>query len=80
VVRPESINLVDAKEELMEAENVIEGSIEVVMYIGSIIRYTIRVGDQIAYVDRADPQYSGIFREGSRVKLILKKEIHMFKV
>jgi spermidine/putrescine ABC transporter ATP-binding subunit len=79
VVRPESIDLVDAKKELSGDENVIAGLIEVAMYIGSIIRYTIRVGDQIVYVDRADPQYSGIFHEGSRVKLILKKEIHMFR-
>jgi len=79
VVRPESIDLVDAEKELPGIANVIGGQIEVVMYIGSIIRYTIRVGDQVVYVDRADPQYSGIFREGSRVKLILKKEIHMFK-
>ncbi len=79
VVRPESIDLVDAKKEWSGDENVIEGTIEVAMYIGSIIRYTIRVGEQIVYVDRADPQHSGIFHEGSRVKLILKKEIHMFK-
>ena len=79
VVRPESIDLVDAKKELAGVENVIEGAIEVAMYIGSIIRYTIRAGDQIVYVDRADPQYSGIFHEGSHVKLILKKDIHMFK-
>ena len=79
VVRPESMVLVDAKKELAGDENVIEGAIEVAMYIGSIIRYTIRAGDQIVYVDRADPQYSGIFHEGSHVKLILKKDIHMFK-
>ena len=79
VVRPESIDLLDARNELAGTENVIEGTIEVVMYIGSIIRYTIRGGDQTIYVDKADPQHTGIFQEGSRVKLILKKEIHMFK-
>jgi iron(III) transport system ATP-binding protein len=79
VVRPESMDLVDAKKELAGDENVIEGAIEVAMYIGSIIRYTIRAGEQIVYVDRADPQYSGIFHEGSRIKLVLKKDIHMFK-
>jgi hypothetical protein len=60
-------------------ENVIEGRIEVAMYIGSIIRYSIRAGEQIIYVDSSDPQYAGIFQEGSRVKLVLKEEIHMFK-
>jgi len=79
VVRPESIDIVDAGKELVGIENIIEGHIEVAMYIGSIIRYTIRAGNQIIYVDKADPQHFGIFQEGSRVKLILKKEIHMFK-
>ena len=79
VVRPESIDLVDARNELAGIENVIEGHIEVAMYIGSIIRYTIRAGDQTICVDKADPQHSDIFQEGSRVKLTLKKEIHMFK-
>jgi hypothetical protein len=29
------------------------------------------------YVDEPDPQHRGIFREGQRVKLILKKRIYM---
>lgn len=80
VVRPESIHLVDAGKEEGRVENMIEGRIEVAMYIGSIIRYTIRCGEQIIYVDRSDPEHAGIFQEGSRVGLILKKEIHMFKM
>jgi len=80
VVRPESIYLVDAGKKEGTVENMIEGHIEVAMYIGSIIRYTIRCGEQIIYVDRADPEHAGIFQEGSRVGLILKKEIHMFKM
>jgi len=79
VVRPESIGLVDAGKEEGKVENRIEGRIEVAMYIGSIIRYTIRCGEQIVYVDRSDPEHAGIFHEGSQVDLILKKEIHMFK-
>jgi ABC-type Fe3+/spermidine/putrescine transport system ATPase subunit len=79
VVRPESIGLVEAGKEEGKVENRIEGRIEVAMYIGSIIRYTIRCGEQIVYVDRSDPEHAGIFHEGSQVDLILKKEIHMFK-
>jgi spermidine/putrescine ABC transporter ATP-binding subunit len=80
VVRPESIHLVDAGKEEGKVENMMEGRIEVAMYIGSIIRYTIRCGEQIVYVDRSDPEHAGIFQEGSRVGLTLKKEIHMFKM
>ena len=47
------------------------------MYIGSIMRLTIAVGDQTVYVDEADPQHKGIFEEGQQVKLVLKKRIHM---
>jgi iron(III) transport system ATP-binding protein len=79
VVRPESIELGDSGDELAGIENVIEGRVEVAMYIGSIIRYTIIASDQTIYVDNSDPQYTGIFQEGSQVKLILKKQIHMLR-
>ena len=79
VVRPESMDLVDSKKDVPEGANVIDGRIEVAMYIGAIIRYTIRSGEQVIYVDAGDPEHSGIYQEGSLVKLILKKEIHMFK-
>jgi len=74
------MDLVDSKKDVPEGANVIDGRIEVAMYIGAIIRYTIRSGEQVIYVDAGDPEHSGIYQEGSLVKLILKKEIHMFKV
>ena len=49
------------------------------MYIGSVMRFTIAAGDQTIYVEEADPQYRGMFQENQRVKLILKKRIHMLK-
>jgi len=76
VVRPESISIVDRKTELTRTENVLEGSVQGAMYIGSIIRYTVNSGGQIIYVDESDPQYKGIFPEGSQIKLILKNKIH----
>jgi ABC-type Fe3+/spermidine/putrescine transport system ATPase subunit len=79
VVRPESIDIVAAENEVTETKNVMEGSVEGAMYIGSVVRFTIAVGDQIITVDEADPQYSGMFQENQRVKLILKKRIHMLK-
>jgi ABC-type Fe3+/spermidine/putrescine transport system ATPase subunit len=79
VVRPESINIVDAQTSTSADRNVLKGRIEVAMYIGSIMRYTITTGDQTVYVDESDPQYQGIFQEGSAVKLVLKKRIHLLK-
>ena len=80
VVRPESIDIVDAQTSTGAERNVLKGRIEVAMYIGSVMRYTITAGDQTVYVDESDPQYQGIFQEGSAVKLILKKRIHLLKV
>lgn len=80
VIRPETIDLFDDNEEAAKLGNEIDGKIETAMFIGSIVRYTIRAGGQIVYVDQSDPHYRGIFKEGSQVKLILKKEIHMLKI
>jgi spermidine/putrescine ABC transporter ATP-binding subunit len=79
VVRPESIDIVDTETALDSNYNVLEGYIEVAMYIGAVMRYTIIVGDQTVYVDESDPQYKGIFQEGKTVRLILKNRIHMLK-
>ena len=81
VVRPESIGIVAADQKSRgEESNVIYGRVEVAMYIGAIIRYTVMCGDQMIYVDEADPQYGGILKEGKEVKLSFKDRIHMLKL
>ncbi len=79
VVRPESIAIASEETELGDPTNVIEGLIEGAMYIGSVMRFTITVGEQTVYVDEADPQHKGMFQEGQRVRLILRKRIHLLK-
>ena len=79
VVRPESIRIGATEGELSDFGTLIKGQIEGVMYIGSIVRYTVRFGDQTLYVDKSDPQYGDIFQEGQTVSLIFKKRFHMFK-
>jgi len=79
VVRPESIGIAAPGGPRAADTNVIAGRIESGMYIGSIMRYTVAVGDQIVYVDESDPQYSGIFREGDSVDLVLKSSIHLLR-
>jgi len=79
VVRPESIHIAGLESKSDDKGNIFEGIIESSMYIGSIMRYTIAVGSRTLYVDEADPQYLGIFKEGEKVKLILKERIHMLK-
>jgi iron(III) transport system ATP-binding protein len=79
VVRPEAIEIVSYETELNSSKNVIEGQIDVSMYSGSVLRYTIIAGDQKIYVDHSDPEHKEIFQEGSKVKLILKNRIHMLR-
>ena len=79
VVRPESIRIGTTEGELSDFGTLIKGQIEGVMYIGSIVRYTVRFGDQILYVDKADPQYGDIFQEGQTVSLIFKKRISIIR-
>lgn len=81
VVRPESIDIQAADERYgRKGENCFPGRVEVAMYIGAIIRYTVMCGRQTLYVDDADPQYGGIFREGKEVMLYFKDRIHMLKI
>ncbi|MCE5262909.1 MAG: ABC transporter ATP-binding protein [Deltaproteobacteria bacterium] len=81
VVRPESIGIRAADEPHGEEEtNVIEGRVEFAMYIGAIIRYTVLCGEQTMYIDETDPQYTGILKEGTRVRLSFKDRIHMLRL
>jgi ABC-type Fe3+/spermidine/putrescine transport system ATPase subunit len=80
VVRPESIGIADADCGRSDEANVIRGRVEAAMYIGAIIRYTVICGEDTMYIDAADPQYRGILKEGTEVKLFLKERIHMLKI
>ncbi len=81
VVRPESIGIAAASDCAGTDEaNVIRGRVEAAMYIGAIIRYTVLCGENMMYIDAADPQYRGILKEGTEVKLFLKERIHMLKI
>jgi ABC-type Fe3+/spermidine/putrescine transport system ATPase subunit len=77
VIRPESIQIAASNADTAQAMNVFQGVIESATYVGSIIRYALRVKDKTVYIDAADPQYRGIHEEGKAVKLIFKDRIHM---
>ena len=81
VVRPESIGICASDERRCEREsNVICGRVEFAMYIGAIIRYTVMCGEEMIYIDETDPQYTGILKEGTGVRLSFKDRIHMLKL
>ncbi len=79
VVRPESIRIARPDHPADATNNIIEGRVVSNMYIGAITRYTITAGDQVIYVDEADPQYRGILQKGDNVRLVLKDAIHLLE-
>lgn len=77
VVRPESIRIFRQDDPADSAKNIIDGRVVSNMYIGATIRYTIAVGEQLVYVDEADPQYRGILNKGEKARLVLKDGLHL---
>jgi len=79
VVRPESIQIEDPLADTTHTMNLFEGIIESTMYVGSIMRYTVTVEGKRVYLDESDPQYGGIFKDGQKVRLILKDRVHILR-
>jgi ABC-type Fe3+/spermidine/putrescine transport system ATPase subunit len=77
VVRPESIRIARQDHQVKAGRNIIEGYVANNMYIGATTRYTIVVGEQMIYVDEADPQYRGILSKGDKARLVLKDTLHL---
>ncbi len=80
VVRPESIQIAGLDTPIDQGMNVLEGTIDSSMYVGSTMRYAVTVGKRRVYLDESDPQYRGIFKVGEKVRLVLKNRIHMLPV
>ncbi len=78
VVRPESVGIARrGAKPPEEGMNVIPGRVEAAMYLGFLMRYTVRCKDMSIQVDEPDPRYNGIFDEGSEVDLYLRRRVHL---
>jgi ABC-type Fe3+/spermidine/putrescine transport system ATPase subunit len=75
VVRPETIEISSARPG--GQSNCVLGEVEIGMYVGSLAKYTIQVGDQKIIVDQPNPRETGLFKTGEKVYLSIPDTIHM---
>ncbi|WP_229683102.1 ABC transporter ATP-binding protein [Virgibacillus oceani] len=72
IIRPENINVL--KEESKEYDNSFEGEILFATYLGSIVRYDIKVGDYTLTADTTYESGKNILKAGTSVKLGVSPE------
>ncbi len=72
IIRPENINVL--KEDLKEYDNSFDGEILYATYLGSIVRYDIRVGEYTLTADTIYESGNNILKSGTSVKLGVSPE------
>lgn len=75
IIRPEHVK-VEAVDSIVDdkSTNVIEGTVIMSTYLGSIVRYDVQVGAYQLIVDTTYSSGSNIFEEGRKVKLTVEHE------
>ncbi|TQR20366.1 ABC transporter ATP-binding protein [Psychrobacillus vulpis] len=75
IIRPEHVK-VEAVDSIIDDKktNVIEGTVIMSTYLGSIVRYDVQVGSYQLIVDTTYSSGSNIFEEGRKVKLTVEHE------
>lgn len=75
IIRPESIQIYKSMDSaLTESLNLIEGEILISTYLGSIVRYEVKVGNYRLSVDTTYSPGDGILQEGEKVKMAIEPE------
>ncbi|WP_339251631.1 ABC transporter ATP-binding protein [Sporosarcina sp. FSL W8-0480] len=75
IIRPEHVKVVAADIDIDHtATNVIEGTVIMSTYLGSIVRYDVQVGSYQLIVDTTYSSGANIFEEGKKVKLTVEHE------
>ncbi|MFD1451063.1 MULTISPECIES: ABC transporter ATP-binding protein [Oceanobacillus] len=72
VIRPENLIVKDKHESTRD--NYFEGTVEVATYLGSTVRYDIKVGEHNLLVDTVFESGDKIFTKGSEIKVIVDPE------
>lgn len=75
IIRPEHVK-VEAIESVIDAEgtNIIEGTVLMSTYLGSIVRYDVQVGSYQLIIDTTYSSGESIYKEGKKVKLTVAHE------
>lgn len=75
IIRPEHVKVADANKTVHgDNKNVIQGTVIMATYLGSIVRYDVQVGSYQLIVDTTYSAGTGIFEEGKKVKLTVEHE------
>lgn len=75
IIRPEHVKVEDADSVIDGNEtNIIEGTVIMSTYLGSIVRYDVQVGEYQLIVDTTYSSGANIFDEGKKVKLTVDHE------
>ena len=77
VVRPECIRLADASETVPEGQ-ALDGQIENYSFLGRMIRYWVRVGEEQFIIDDANVDLSGA-RSGAVQLCLDTRKLHILK-
>ena len=75
IIRPESIQIHHADREMnAESMNILEGEILISSYLGSIVRYEVKVANHQLTVDATYASGESILKPGTKVKLAIDPE------
>ena len=75
IVRPESIRIYKSMDStLSDSLNLLEGEILIATYLGSIVRYEVKIGNYRLFVDTTYSPGEGILQEGEKVKMSIEPE------
>lgn len=75
IIRPEHVRVIDVDSDVnLENTNVVEGTVLMSTYLGSIVRYDVQLGSYQLIVDTTYSTGESIFEEGKKVKLAIEFE------
>lgn len=75
VIRPETIGL--SRSVPAEGVNVLQGEVEIGMYVGSLAKYTIEIKGEKMIVDQSNPRETGVFKTGEKIYLSIPEGLHI---
>lgn len=77
LIRPESIRVLSAETEAAAGEPVFKGEIVRSTYLGAIITYAVKVGEELFTVEMSNPDEKDLLAPGTAVLLAMPEDIHL---
>jgi ABC-type Fe3+/spermidine/putrescine transport system ATPase subunit len=75
VIRPETVDI--SKSEPKGRNNIFQGEVEIGMYVGSLVKYTVQVKGERIIIDQSNPRETGLFRTNDKIYLSIPENIHL---